>query len=146
LALNSTADPNPEADADFWEKYFNVYIPRLFFLLLPIFALLLWIFDWGKRKNYVAHFVFSLHFHAFLFLTGTFYLLISELLEKWQWNQAIAVLASIMLIWYLIYLFWGMKRVFKRTFQQTLLRWLLLVFSYAFILAFSAILLVFIFS
>ncbi len=146
LALNSTADENSSSDADFWNQYFNVYIPRLFFLLLPIFALLMRAFDWGKRKTYIAHFVFSLHFHAFLFLTGTVYLLGSELLESLNFKSAISLLAWIMLLWYLLYLFMAMKNVFKRTFGSTLLRCFLLVLSYCVILVFSALLIVFLFS
>ena len=45
------------------------WIPRALFVLLPIFALVLALFYWRKRRQYfyVDHLVFSLNFHSFVF-------------------------------------------------------------------------------
>jgi hypothetical protein len=47
----------------------TTWIPRVFFLLLPLFALLLALFYWRQRRNFyfVDHLVFSLAFHSFVF-------------------------------------------------------------------------------
>lgn len=47
----------------------TVWIPRVFFLLLPLFALLLALFYWRQRRNFyfVDHLIFSLAFHSFVF-------------------------------------------------------------------------------
>jgi Protein of unknown function (DUF3667) len=50
-----------------WEK-FEHNIPKMMFLLLPIFALLLKLFYSWKKYYYVDHAIFSLHFHSFAFL------------------------------------------------------------------------------
>ncbi|HEX3430603.1 MAG TPA: DUF3667 domain-containing protein [Rhizomicrobium sp.] len=48
---------------------FTTWIPRVFFLLLPLFALLLALFYWRQRRKFyfVDHLVFSLVFHSFVF-------------------------------------------------------------------------------
>ena len=47
----------------------TAWIPRVFFLLLPLFALLLALFYWRQRREFyfVDHLVFSLGFHSFVF-------------------------------------------------------------------------------
>ena len=51
-------------------------IPKMFFVLLPWFALLLWLFfSQGRKFLYVDHAVFALHLHTFTFIsviTGVF--------------------------------------------------------------------------
>jgi hypothetical protein len=44
------------------------YAPYGVFLLMPVFALLLKLLYWGRRMNYGAHLVFSLHVHACTFI------------------------------------------------------------------------------
>jgi hypothetical protein len=48
----------------------TTWIPRIMFLLLPAYALLLTIFYWRKRKTFyfVDHLVFSLNIHTFGFV------------------------------------------------------------------------------
>ncbi|WCL53726.1 DUF3667 domain-containing protein [Gimibacter soli] len=55
-------------DPTTFNSLFNIWMPRALLVLMPIFALLLWITHWGKGRNYVHQLVFSLHFHSFLFL------------------------------------------------------------------------------
>jgi len=43
-------------------------VPRLMFILLPLFALLLTLFYHNKKFTYPAHLIFSIHFHSFAFL------------------------------------------------------------------------------
>lgn len=47
------------------------WIPRLLFVLLPLFALLMAAFYWRQRRNFffVDHLVFSLNMHSFVFVT-----------------------------------------------------------------------------
>jgi len=46
----------------------NKWIPRALFFLVPVFALIMRVFHWGKQRYYMHQLVFSLHFHSFLFL------------------------------------------------------------------------------
>lgn len=48
----------------------SAWIPRMLFFLLPLFALLLWLFYWRQRGEFllVDHLVFSLTLHTFAFV------------------------------------------------------------------------------
>lgn len=48
----------------------TAWLPRILFLLLPLYALILTLFYWGKRKQFffVDHLVFSLTAHSFVFV------------------------------------------------------------------------------
>src|SRR5262245_37784430 len=52
-------------------------VPRVFFLLLPIFAGLLELF-YRRRGYYVDHLVFSLYYHAFVFVVFSLMFLMSR--------------------------------------------------------------------
>lgn len=56
-------------------KLFSDWVPKAMFLMLPVFALLFKIFYIRRKKFYIEHLIFSLHFHAFIFLLFTFMLL-----------------------------------------------------------------------
>ena len=43
-------------------------LPKVMFLLLPVFALLLEAIYARRRRFYIEHFVFALHVHAFAFI------------------------------------------------------------------------------
>ncbi|MCK0068581.1 DUF3667 domain-containing protein [Kordiimonas laminariae] len=47
---------------------FNEWLPKTLFVMVPLFALILRFFHWGKKRVYIHQLVFSLHFHSFLFL------------------------------------------------------------------------------
>ncbi|SDE49395.1 DUF3667 domain-containing protein [Kordiimonas lacus] len=63
----SEALQDPEA----FNELFNDWLPPALFVLMPIFAFILRVFHWGKDRVYLQQFVFSLHFHTFLFLLMT---------------------------------------------------------------------------
>ncbi len=65
----------PEA----FNRLFNEWLPRALFVLLPVFALILRAFHWGKERYYLHQLVFSLHFHSFLFLLLTALIIIVPL-------------------------------------------------------------------
>ncbi len=53
-------------------------IPRIMFVLLPLFALFTGFFFSRKKNWYTQHFIFSLHFHSFIFI----FLVLAGLAEK----------------------------------------------------------------
>ncbi len=57
-----------EADQTGFGKMFAANLPRAFFLLLPIFALLLTLLYLRHGYRYLDHLTFALHFHAFAFV------------------------------------------------------------------------------
>jgi hypothetical protein len=106
-------------------------IPKLIFILIPIFALLLKLLYVRRRIPFFNHIIFSFHSLSFFFLA--------------IWVQALLGLATSLLdpFFYLIvavYLFIAMKRVYQNSFGKTLAKFLLLMFSSILVVAFFFIL------
>lgn len=146
LIIRIFAPENPNATSDEWDKYFGVYLPRLFFVLLPIFAFFLWMLFNKKKWSFVVHFVFSLHFHAFLFLTGSMYLIVSEIFEKLDLFILNQIMAVLFFVAWLIYLFLSLKRVYQLTTAKTTMRFILLLVLYSTLMILSSILTLLLFS
>ena len=47
---------------------FQHSIPKLMFVLLPLFAWFIYLFYSRKKYYYTQHVIFSIHFHSFIFL------------------------------------------------------------------------------
>jgi len=59
-------------------------IPKIMFVLLPLFALFVSWFYSRKKYYYVQHAIFTIHFHSFLFLLFMVVLLVSKQLTSYQ--------------------------------------------------------------
>jgi len=98
-------------------------LPKVMFVLLPVFALLLKLFYVRRRRYYVEHFVFALHVHAFAFVLFALMLVFRY--------DAVAALVALALAFYL---FAAMKRVYQQGYIKTALKWAMLSCSYAVLL------------
>ncbi|WP_192822711.1 DUF3667 domain-containing protein [Rufibacter sp. LB8] len=88
------------------------YLSIMMFVLMPLFALVLKLVFFRARRFYMEHLMFSIHLHSFLFMVMSVYLLLQFLhlpldLEGWFFLLG------------LLYLFLGLKRVFKRSNLRT---------------------------
>lgn len=54
-----------------FNKLFNDWLPWALVILMPVFAAILRLTHWGKRRYYLNQLVFALHFHSFLFVMLT---------------------------------------------------------------------------
>lgn len=102
---------------------FKHNIPKLMFILLPLFALLLkWMQD--KRKwLYVDHGIFSIHFHTFFFIL----LLIAGLLDQLLGTSAFTewgLLAGF------IYLVVALRNVYGQSWRKSVVKGIILLFLY----------------
>lgn len=59
-------------------RLFADWIPKLMFIMLPFFALLLKLVYIRRKRFYIEHLVFSLHFHAFVFILLTVMVLLHQ--------------------------------------------------------------------
>lgn len=59
---------------------FNRMIPKMMFLILPLFALILTIAFRNDKKFYVEHMIYSFHLHCFVFLFLSFLILMQLIL------------------------------------------------------------------
>lgn len=88
------------------------------FLFLPAFAGLLKLFYIRRKRYYIEHLVFSMHYFSFFFFMLIVYVLLYRLagpLPFWP----LTLLA-------MIYLYMALLRVYRQSWRKTLLKWLLL--------------------
>lgn len=113
------------------ENFFH-YAPYAMFLLLPLFALGLQILYLKARNYYGEHLVFALHSNTFAYAILTLELIAGHF--GWLWAQLPLT------VWLIVYLPLAMRRVYRRSWFGTLLRWGALMFTYVIGIAVALIL------
>lgn len=98
---------------------FKRNMPKMMFFLLPVFALILKIIYPFSKRFYVEHLIFSLHFHAFLFLFLTVVLVAKA--------DFLSRLAPYVI---LIYLYIAMRTAYRQSFARTAMKFTGLIFIY----------------
>jgi hypothetical protein len=95
----------------------TAWIPRVLFLLLPLFGLLLWLFYWRQRKEFllVDHLVFSLTLHTFAFVI----LIIAAFAVQLAAADAVGWTALIIVA---SYFFVAMKRFYGQNYFWTIVK------------------------
>jgi hypothetical protein len=101
-------------------------LPKVMFIMLPVYALLLKLLYARRKRYYIEHFIFALHVHAFTFLLFTI-----ALVTGFDW--AILILSIILPV----YTFAAMKRVYQQGYFKTFLKWGTLGFVYSTLLLFG---------
>ena len=105
-------------------------LPRAFFLLLPLFALLLKLLYRRRRLLYLDHLVFALHYHAFAFVILTLMILAGAA----RLPQPLLVpLVLALWLWIFVYLLLALRRVYDDSWLAAGLRFGALVISYGFV-------------
>lgn len=89
-------------------------IPKMMFVLLPFFALLLRMFYNGKKYFYADHIIFSLHIHSFIFLL----LLVSLALDHFLHTHFFGF--SFLLTF--VYFIFALKKAYKERFIFSFLK------------------------
>ena len=74
-------------------------IPKLMFVLVPIFAALVGLVYRSRRRRYPQHLAFALHVHAFLFLALSV-MLLRRVVPGGALQAAIALTGSLAIAWY----------------------------------------------
>ncbi|WP_158880507.1 DUF3667 domain-containing protein [Rhodanobacter sp. L36] len=103
-------------------------LPQTMFVLIPMFAGMLWFFYVFRRRLYMEHLIVALHSHAFMFLTLLLVLLLN-MLGTWlkphgAWmSTTLGWLETLMLWWIPIYLLIMQKRVYRQGWAMTVLKW-----------------------
>ena len=95
-------------------------------LLMPAVAFILKFLYIRRNKYYVEHLVFLYHYHATLFIIGTIYILLYDLIPPAS--------ASLISGGMLIFLFLAMKRFYRQGYFKTTLKFFSLLFAYTFTL------------
>jgi hypothetical protein len=106
-------------------------IPKMMFILLPMFALILTVFYSRRTYFYTDHAIFSLHFHAAAFLLFLFFGVIELIFPALS-----RYLDILQLILPSVYLYVGLRKVYQQSVILSILKTIGVVLFYsAFILA-----------
>jgi len=104
-------------------KYFIQSIPIALFFLLPIFALLLRLFYY-KLKSYAKHLVFSFYFFAFIFFVFTIIAIVNYIYDIPDEIDVLLILSCF------FYLLIAIKNYYNKGWLNTIVKSVLLVFTY----------------
>lgn len=108
--------------------------PKMMFLLLPLFALILKITFWRNKKFYVEHLIYSFHVHCFVFLFLTIIMLLKLILPASDAfediSQWLMFLAGLAVIWYI---YRSLRVVYHRSRWRTISKMIGISFSYLFV-------------
>ncbi|MEM0942038.1 MAG: DUF3667 domain-containing protein [Bacteroidota bacterium] len=103
--VDNTVELERTEEAEFLDNFFNEWFPRLFFLLLPLFAFFLFLLFRKQGRFYLMHFIFSIHYHAFTFVLLSIMVILidyifptSIFLSQWSLFITIVVLQGYLLI------------------------------------------------
>ncbi|MEO8235702.1 MAG: DUF3667 domain-containing protein [Flavobacterium sp.] len=136
-----------ELNEKFKESFFHNF-PKILFIYMPIFALILWLFHNKKRWYYFDHGIFTLHYFSFLLLLSLIYTIISALLAFvfGENNKYVDFILGFLLftqfIWVIIYFFKAHHRFYEETRTISFIKSLLMYFINMFFISF--ILLIFV--
>jgi len=107
-------------------------LPKAMFIFLPLIALLHMLVYWWPRARYAEHLLFFIHLHAFYFSLITAMLLLKDALSIWPPLSMPSDSLTTVLDWAMaIYTVLALKKVFARSWFNTLVKafGLLIVYS-----------------
>lgn len=116
----------------------TAWIPRLLFVMLPVFALLLALLYWRQRFFLVDHLVSALHIHTLLFLLILAAIPVSSLLP------AASVFFGVLIV-FLLHTFLALRNAYGQGWRITILKFIALTIPYALLLL-AGVVLVFAFA
>ena len=87
---------------------FQSAFPKAMFILMPLFALIVFAFYWSAEKMYVPHFYFAVHYHAFAFVLLTLF----EALSPLRFLLIARILKLALLLVLFVYLGMALRRVY----------------------------------
>ncbi|HKK40444.1 MAG TPA: DUF3667 domain-containing protein [Cryomorphaceae bacterium] len=121
------ANNNPDS---FLRALFRVASISLFFLL-PVFAVVLWIFHFRRNSFYVQHLVHALHIHTFGFALLSIYLLIGF----WSEVETFGIIPLILLLYFV----WSLKVVYSQKVFTSFIKSITILIAYFIIVLLSLV-------
>ncbi|MFO1468774.1 MAG: DUF3667 domain-containing protein [Steroidobacteraceae bacterium] len=112
------------------------YTPKAMFVFLPLIAFLHMLMYWWPRQRYAVHLLFFVHVHAFAFLAFVLMWALGETAAMLPRLAGTAqVLEAALALWIPVYIVLAMRRVFRRSRWNTLMKATTLFFGYICVLA-----------
>ncbi len=78
------------------QRYLSTYAPYFAFLLIPFFAFLMLLLFYKRAFFYVDYLAFSLHYHSFVFLLFSLYLLLERLFPNIDYPGTVYLLLPLL--------------------------------------------------
>lgn len=119
-----------ETDSVMQAQFVSDKLPRLMFLLLPVFALLLKIVM--LRRLYFDHLIFSIHLHSVAYIVMTFMLPLEQVANE-QWLPMIVQI--LLLVYFFGYFVISLRRVYGAGWVVATAKSLLVLFGYMMIVS-----------
>ena len=156
LAANASAESDPD---DPVRSYLNaqlidvLYEPRMavdrlldnlpaaIFAMLPVYAVLLKVFYFGRHRYYVENLVFAAHLHTYLFLVFTVLLLLPDHTGRAVIDTVSSWLALLLTLGMGVYHYLALKRYFGDGHPVTALKFTAIIIIYLALLMPTALLL-----
>lgn len=117
--------------------------PKMMFLLLPLFALILRVAFWKNKKFYVEHMIYSFHFHCFLFLFLGLMILIQMVIPS-NWGTVIGWMQALETFYIIWYIYRSLRVVYHRGRFRTITKMIGMGFMYFIAFSFCLSLLFFV--
>lgn len=111
LELNKYPDPKKKFLEDFLHN-----IPKMMFLLLPLFALILKLVYINKKRYYYEHLIYSFHVHSAIFLS-----VLATMLLQWLFNFVYNIDGWLYILCF-TYILWYIYRSLRTFYGST--RWI----------------------
>jgi len=125
--------------AKFFSDFLNSlmhHFPQMFFISLPLTALLLkLLYIRRKQFYYVSHVIFAIHFYIFVFIAMLLSMCISRIEEvlNWNWMNYINTLVTFIIFFYL---YKAMRKFYQQKRAKSILKFFLFSFSFFFMIVF----------
>lgn len=107
-------------------RYMKDQLPRMMFVLMPVFAALLALVYRSRRRRYPAHLIVALHLHAFGFAVAAVLAPVALLPRGPR-----RTLAGVLLAWCLVYFPLALRRVYGGRLRMAVLRMVALAGLYS---------------
>ena len=114
---------------DLFDYFIDQHMHKVLFLLLPVFGGIVYLMFRKTYGNYFIHFIFSLHYHAFLFIILGLYLVITSMITSgmYQVNQWLFIGFQVLFV---LYLFFAIRTVYRKALLSTILRAIIISLLY----------------
>lgn len=101
------------------------YMSWAFFLLLPMFAVILKLVYIRRKHNYMRHLIFSIHIHSFIFVVLTFIVGLYLILK-----DNLGTVSTILILSIPIYFIIALKKFYGQTIKKVILKFFVVIFLY----------------
>jgi hypothetical protein len=123
---------------DMFKEDLKHNIPKMMFVLLPLFALILKVTFWRNKKYYVEHMIYAIHLHCFFFLFSAMILIIQMLLPE-SWSTVNGWLTTLLCLYTLYYIYRSLRVLYNRSRWRTIWKMFTMSIMYWIVFAFCGV-------